>query len=272
MLVEKKNRLLKFYLMAVIILLIFLHYLGLLSFLEKPFIGAYSAGQNGAYDFFTKLKYSFINYQEAQNLKVSNEELKHRLNEAIYEKSQLEAYKIENEKLRSLLNFKEEKKFDLVLANVIGKDSSRPNVFIINRGLSDGIKTGLAAVVDSGIIIGKVIEARDHLSFILLLTDKQSQLAVSNETSNKSTGLAEGEYGLSLKVSLIPKDLDIKENDLFVTSGAEAGIPRGLIIGSINRIISSENELFKSATINLPVDYNEIIVLSVIIPEEEGYD
>ncbi|MCX6740253.1 MAG: rod shape-determining protein MreC [Candidatus Parcubacteria bacterium] len=265
--VERKNRLVKFYLIAVIILLIFFHYLGVLRFAENVFVNTYSSGQNKVYTFFTKLKYSFVNYQEAQNLKIENDQLKHQLNQLVFEKSQLESYKVENEKLRSFLNFKEDKKFDLVLANVIGKDATRQNILIINRGLADGIKEGFAAVVDSGIIIGKVIEAKDNISLILLLTDKQSQLAVSTENVNKTCGLAQGEYGLSLRVSLIPQDVEIKENDTFITSGAETNIPRGLICGKINRIISLENELFKSATISLPLDYNEITLLSIVIPK-----
>jgi rod shape-determining protein MreC len=268
MLVERKNRLIKYYLIAVIILLIFFHYLGLLSPVERYFMEVFGAGQNKVYIFLTRLKYSFTNYQEAQKLKIDNEDLKHQLNQVIYDKSQLASYKIENEKLRSLLNFKEGKDFELILADVIGKDTNRVNTLIINRGTKDGVKDGAAAVVDNGIIIGKVIEAKENLAIILLLTDKLSQLAVSTQDINKASGLAEGEYGLSLKVSLIPQDLAIKEGDLFITSGTETGIPRGLIIGKVNRITSKENELFKSATISLPLDYSELTILSIIIPKE----
>jgi rod shape-determining protein MreC len=268
MLIERKNLLSKYYIIAVIILLIFFHYLGFLSPVEKFFLDVVGTGQNKVFVFLTKLKYSFVNYQEAQNLKVNNEKLKQEINQLTYDKSQLEAYQLENEKLRSLLNFKEGKDFDLVLANVIGKDTDKANTLIINRGTQEGVREGLAAVVDNGIIVGKVIEAKEHLAMVLLLTDKLSQLAVSSQNVNKTSGLAEGEYGLSLKVSLIPQDLEIKEGDLFITSGAESNVPRGLIIGKVNRIISQENELFKSATINLMVDYNELTILSIIIPKE----
>lgn len=268
MLVERKNRLIKYYLIAVVILLIFFHYLGFFSPVEKYFIDVFGLGQNKVYVFLTRLKYSFTNYQEAQKLKIDNEDLKHQINQLIYDKSELEAYKLENEKLRSLLNFKTGKDFDLLLAKVISKDSNKANTLIINRGTKDGVKEGLAAVVDNGVIIGKVVNASENLSMILLLTDKLSQLAVSTQDINKASGLAEGEYGLSLKVSLIPQDLDIQEGDLFITSGTEPGIPRGLIIGKVNRITSKENELFKSATISLPLDYSELTILSIIIPKE----
>lgn len=268
MLEERKNRLVKYYIIAVIILLIFFHYLGFLKFLEDNFFEALGASQNSTYVFLTKLKYSFVNYQEAQNLKKENLSLKEQIAILTYKNSELTAYKLENEKLRNILNFQEGKDYTTIVAKVIGKDLNKANTLIINKGKADGIKDGYAVVVDQGIIIGKIIEAKDYISTILLLTDKLSQLAVSTESSNKTTGLAEGEYGLSLKVNFIPQDLEIKEADLIITAGSETDIPRGLLIGKINRIISQENELFKSATINPLIDYNEISILAVIIPKQ----
>jgi len=268
MIEQKKNRLIKFYLLAVVILLIFLHYLKVLAVIEDYFLGITSEAQNQTYIFLTKIKYSFINYQEAQNLKKENAVLKQQLDELLFENSQLTAYKTENEQLRALLSFKEEQSCDLLLAKVIGRDVNRSNTLIINKGRLDGIKEGYPAIVDKGIIIGKIIDAKDNLSTILLITDKLSSLAVSTISSNKTCGLAKGEYGLSIKVELIPQDLQLKENDIMVTSGQEKDIPRGLILGKINRIISYENELFKSATISPLIDYEEISILSIIIPKQ----
>lgn len=268
MLEQRKNKLVEFYLIAVIILLIFFHYLGLLAFIERPIGFAFGQGQSNVYLFLTKLKYSFINYQEAKDLKIANESLKQQINQLTYENSQLQSYKLENEKLRALLNFKQGKDFNLVTANVIGKDSDKANTLIINRGSRDNIKAGEGAIINNGVIIGKVIEVKDSLSLVLLLTDKQSQLAVSTQNVEKACGLAEGEYGLSLNVSYIPQDLNVNPGDTFITSGTEAAIPRGLIVGQINRITSQPNELFKAATISLPADYNEITILSIIIPNQ----
>lgn len=268
MLEKEKNKLIKFYLIAVIILLIFFHYIGWLTLAEKYFLNSLNLIQNKTYTFVLKLKYSFINYSEAQNLKIENEKNITEINRLLYENSQLKAYEIENEKLRSVLNFKEEKGFNLLLADVVGYDANKANTLIINKGLKDGLKEGYAVVVDKGVIIGKILDVKDYISTILLLTDKQSQLAVSTIISNASIGLAEGEYGLSLKINLIPQDLEIKEGDLIITSGAESEIPRGLIVGEINRIISQENELFKSATLKLSTNYNEITIVSIVIPQE----
>ena len=267
MIEEKKNRLIKFYLLAVIILLIFLHYLGALRLVEDLFLTSLSGVQSQSYTFLTKLKYSFVNYQEAQNLKKENLQLKDQVSDLLYENSQLNVYKLENEKLRGILNFFQGKNFNYAAASVIGRDLSKANTLIINKGRQDGIEAGYPAVVDDGVIIGKVSDVKDDLATILLITDNFSQLAVSTISSNKTTGLAKGEFGLSLQVELIPQDLDLKEGDLIITSGLENNIPRGLILGKVNRIVSHENELFKSATLNPLVDLSEITVLSIVIPK-----
>jgi len=267
MIEKKKNKLTKIYIVAVIILLIFLHYLNMLNFAEKSILNLLASIQNQNYVFFTKLKYSFINYQEAQDLKKQNIELQKQVNQLIYDNSQLINYKNENEKLRSILNFHEDKDFNYILAKVIGKDLVRSNALLINKGRVDGIVEGYSVTVDNGIMIGKIVEVKDYFSVVLLLTDNSSQLAISTLDSQKTTGLAHGEFGLSLKVDYIPQDIEVKEGDIIITSGQEKNIPRGLIIGKINRLISFENELFKSATISLLTNYDEINIVSIIIPK-----
>ena len=267
MIAERKNRQIKFYIAAVVILLVFLHYLGALAVIEDYCLEVLAGVQNNTYTFFTKLKYSFVNYQEAQNFKKANSEQKEQINQLTYEISQLKSIEGENEKLRQALDFKKDKDFDLLMAKVISRDLNRPNTLIINKGEFDGLKNGYPVIVDNGIIVGKIIDVRKNTATILLLTDQLSQLVVSLINSNKAIGVAKGDFGLSIKVESIPQDLEIKESDLIITSGLENDIPRGLIIGKVNRIISYENELFKSATISPLTDYGEISVLGVVIPK-----
>ncbi len=267
MIEKRKNRKIKIYILAVIILLIFFYYLGFLAKPEYYTLRVVTDLQHKTYTFLTKLRFSFINYQEAQAFKSENEKLKSELNQLIYENSQLKSYKLENEKLKELLNYFQENEFDYLTAQIIGRDMDKDNTFLINMGSQQGIKEGYPVVVDNGIIIGKIIAVKDNLATVLLVTDNLSQLAISTIETNKTTGLAQGEFGLSVKVDLIPQDLDINENDLIITSGLEKNVPRGLILGKVNRIISHENDLFKSVTISPLVDYEEITFLSVIIPK-----
>jgi len=265
---KKKNRLIKYYLIAVIILLIFLHYTNILNSIERSVFGKITLVQGSVYSFFTKLKFSFIDYQEAKDLKKENIELQHKYNQLLYENSQLITYKYENKKLRDILKFTENNDYNYLLANVIGRDLNRANTLIIDKGVNNGIKNGYPVIVDKGILVGKVIDAKNDIAIVLLLTDNLSSIAVSTLDINKIIGIAKGEFGLSIKVELIPQDIDIKQGNVIITSGLESNIPSGLILGEVNRVISNENDLFKTVTISPTINYEEIMILSVIIPNE----
>jgi rod shape-determining protein MreC len=268
MLDKKKNRLIKYYLIAVIILLVFLHYTNILSGFEDSIFKKITNVQGNAYSFITKLKFSFINYQEATELKKENIQLQHQYNQLLYDNSRLISYKYENEHLREILRFTAENNYTYLLSNIIGRDLNRANTLIIDKGRNEGLKNGDPVIIDNGILVGKVIDAKNDIAIILLLTDTLSNIAVSTLDSNKTIGVAKGEFGLSIKVELIPQDTAIKEGDVIVTSGLEQSIPTGLILGEVNRIISNENDLFKSVTINPLLDYEELTVLNVIITND----
>lgn len=85
-------------------------------------------------------------------------------------------------------------------------------------------------------------------------------------------GLVEGEYGLGIKMKLIPHFELIKENDLVVTSGLEEGIPRGLIVGQIKLIKNEPEELFQEASIESAVDFGKITLVNIIKQEDNQND
>jgi len=261
---KKKSRNLKIVIVAVIILLIFLHFINVINPVENYIFSSLFSFQGNTYSFFSKLKYSFINFQEAQKLKQENQQLKAEINDLLVENVKWHNFELENNKLREILNFKNETNQELVLVKVIGKDLNKDNTLIINQGKASGLGVGMPVIVGNGIIIGKIIKVNENNAVVLLLTDTQSKVAISVPSSNKTAGLAQGEFGLSIKVEYIPQDLEINENDLIITSGLESLIPRGLVLGKINRILSQENDLFKTVSINPLVDYTELVILAVI--------
>mgnify|MGYP001597270687 FL=1 len=67
-------------------------------------------------------------------------------------------------------------------------------------------------------------------------------------------------------MELIPKDVKLKVGDLIITSGLEDHIPRGLIVGQIEKIINQSEELYQKAQINLPVSFKNLNILMVLLP------
>ena len=113
------------------------------------------------------------------------------------------------------------------------------------------------------IIIGKVIDVTTDAATVRLLTDNFSKLAVTVGDESVA-GLLSGSLGLGLEMSYIPQEYDIKKNDLVVTADLDTNIPKGLIIGTVEEIQYSEEELFKTASVLPLVDFNTLSIVAII--------
>ncbi|MCK4745325.1 rod shape-determining protein MreC [Candidatus Parcubacteria bacterium] len=175
----------------------------------------------------------------------------------------------ENENLKSTLNFLSDSgylhnnKDTFASAYIISKDQADQSIIIINKGLKDGLRAGMPIIKDRGILIGKIIKTGDFISYVILTTDNRSQFAVSINNEEKISGLACGNYNLTVRMDLIPIDKDIQIGDIVVTSGSEKFIPPGLIVGKIVKINKNDNDIFQSAELAplLPMDNLNIVTI-----------
>lgn len=182
----------------------------------------------------------------------------------LVDNSKLQTLADENEELRGLLDFKNNTGYSLVVANIINRDPINNNLIIINTGKNAGIKEGQAVVVNNGIIVGQIIEVNSDSAKVRLLTDNFSKLGVMVNNTTKTVGLLTGSLGLSMNLEYIPNELDIKKGDLIITSDTDIDIPSGLIVGQVEDIIFSEEDVFKVGSVSPLINYNTLTRLAVI--------
>ncbi len=182
----------------------------------------------------------------------------------LVENANLKILAEENKQLKSLLNFREEQAYQLVLANIISRDAANPGIIMISAGQSQGISKGQAVVVNKGIMIGRVVEVAADKAQVRLLTDKFSKIAVKISEKESIAGLLSGALGLSMNLSFVPQELELKKGDLVLTTGTNEDIPAGLIVGQVENIDFSPEELFKSAAVTPLLDYNTLATVAVI--------
>lgn len=177
----------------------------------------------------------------------------------------------ENNKLRSFINFFSNHEYRKVYADVLAqeflteKSEARQNI-IIDRGFKDGVSVGLGVIDESGAIIGKVVESKDHSAKICLVTSSSCKLAATLQNKDKTIGVSEGNLGLTIKMNFIPQTEKININDLAITSGLGEVIPRGLLIGRVSEVMNKSNEIWQSATIEPLVDLNNLTIVAVVLP------
>ncbi len=141
----------------------------------------------------------------------------------------------ENAAFRALLRARPEPGVLYVSGRVVG-DSGGPFVrtLALNAGEADGIRKGSAAVTGDG-LVGRIVEAGDRSSRILLLTDLNSRVPVVVESS-RYRAILEGDNSDTLKLSFVIPSDDVRIGDRIVTSGSGGLFPAGLPIGEVTAI------------------------------------
>src|SRR3989344_4049004 len=105
------------------------------------------------------------------------------------------------------------------LIKVLGPGQEKIYSLVLDiKDFHDQVEDGLAVVAGPGVMVGKIYDVYADHSKVLLLTDNQSRVAATIQNLNNTTGLVEGQFGLSFAMTNIPQDQEVKNGDLIVTS------------------------------------------------------
>ncbi len=183
-------------------------------------------------------------------------------------------YASENRRLRSLLDYKQAAvQFDLVAASVIGRESaSWSSVIVINRGTLDGVANNMAVVTELG-LVGHVAEAGLNSSKVQLLIDPRSSVGtIIQRPESRVAGIVEGDIKNPAHPRMvnIPKDSDVRVDDMVVTSGFGGVYPKGLVVGKVVAIHNEEGGLLQFAEVDTSVDFQKLEDVAVIVASREA--
>ena len=154
------------------------------------------------------------------NLQLSNEVIKMRT--AI----------IENQKLRDMIQLKQNITYETETAEVVGKSQIElRNYYTINKGRKDGLRIGMSVRSDAG-LVGVISDVTNNYSLVELLMNKNVKVAALVQRSRFDGILTwEGDINFSLKD--IPKSYDVKVGDTIITSNFSNKYPGEIPIGYV---------------------------------------
>jgi len=188
-------------------------------------------------------------------------ELSSSLAQNIQQTSTLEA---RVEELSKLLELSSSISYKSVAANILANSPGDDKQFFIDRGSEDGIRNGLAVVIEEASIIGVVTQTQPERSLITLLQHENSSIPAKISSDISTSGLIEGSGGFLLNMNYVPQTEKLFIADVVVTSGLGSDIPQGLIIGTISEIITEATSPFQQARITPLFDgtmYSAVLVL-----------
>ena len=187
---------------------------------------------------------------------------------------QASEYAAENARLRALLDYKQAaSQFDLVAARVIGRESATwSSMIIINRGTMDGIKNDMPVVTEKG-LVGHVVEAGLNSSKVQLILDPRSSVGtLIQRPDSRVAGIVEGDMDNPTMPRMvnIPKNADVDEGDMIVTSGFGGIYPKGLAVGIVSSLKNDAGGLLKIAVLEPAVDFQRLEDVMVIVASREA--
>lgn len=168
----------------------------------------------------------------------------------------LEEQRTENEILRHALEVELNKGFKLAMARVVSKDISG-DAILIDKGLKEGILKGFPVVTSEKALVGRVEEAYEKFSRVILISNKHSSFDAKIQEKNIPC-VAKGKGNLHLFIDLLPKDKEIEGGNLVVTTSLGAIFPEGILVGKVKTVKKNDVEPFSQADITPAFDINAL--------------
>ena len=193
---------------------------------------------SGAFANYVKdgIRYYWDHYIDLVDTSVENSRLRAQLQEMEAQNLVLTETRLENERLRNLLNYKTSfVEGEIVGAKVIGSNPSvlGPGFLIIDKGSSSGIKKG-SAVLNNVRAIGTVHLVNEKTSMVMLMTNPSS-VADAIVQRSRVRGIVTG-AGNHYVMKYIEQDGDITVGDKIISSGKDNVFPKNTVIGTVTRI------------------------------------
>ena len=203
-----------------------------------------------------------------------NEMLKNEVVQLRQQNLQAGEYEAENIRLRALLDYKaSSRQFDLVAAQVIGRNMDTwTNVIMVNRGSMDGIAVNMPVITEKG-LVGFVVEVSPNASKVQLILDPRSSVGtLVQRPESRVAGIVQGnmEDAMSPQMVNIPRNSDIKEGDVIVTSGFGGIYPKGLMVGTVVSLRNDDAGLLEIATMSPAADFQKIEDVMIITASREA--
>lgn len=208
------------------------------------------------------------NVVKAGQLAEQNKSLRSEVSRLKRIRFEYEEMALENERLRSLLKFRDHlsKRFkDAVVCQVIGRSPGGwKDTVIIDKGSAEGLSTPMTVLTNEG-LVGKVSEVGAHTSKVKLMTHPSFRVGALMQRS-RHTGVVFGTADGECRMKYLALDADIQVGDIVETAGFSKAFPKGVYIGKVDAVWKERGQIYKVASIGAAADMNRLEEVYCIVP------
>lgn len=204
-------------------------------------------------------------FSSISNLKQENDRLVRENQRLARDAALLSEKEEENRILREELGLPKLENVTRLSAEVISRDTRETSFSLtLNRGSTEGVRTGLPVVVGDGQLIGRIATTNLTSSTVRLLSHPESMVA-ARIAGTSVQGVIRGDHGLGLVFDMALSGERLEPGARLITSGLGDGLPKDLYIGEIGQVRPSADRLFQQATVLTASVESDIRFASVII-------
>ncbi|WP_373101114.1 MULTISPECIES: rod shape-determining protein MreC [Pasteurellaceae] len=188
------------------------------------------------------------NLVDTNKLQIENKVLREQLREKNADLLLLDQLKVENQRLRLLLNSPLRTDEYKKIAEVLTAETDiYRQLVVINQGEKDGAYVGQPVIDEKG-VVGQIISVGSDTSRVLLLTDVAHSIPVQvlrNDVRVIASGTGRSD---ELTLDNVPRSVDIVKGDLLVTSGLGGRFLEGYPVAVVENVSRDGKNYFATIT------------------------
>ena len=167
---------------------------------------------------------------------------------------------LENERLRRLLDLRPSvptSVYRQIHCRVIARSPLAWNrVLLLDKGTRDGVRPHMLVLSELA-VIGKVLEVGVSVSKVILITDSNCKIGVLIQRTREG-GVLFGVLSQGCRMKYIPINSTAQPGDVVETAGIGGYFPKGIQVGSIERIWKEPAQMYQVAQIRPAVDLGRV--------------
>jgi rod shape-determining protein MreC len=203
-------------------------------------------------------------YVALLEVRSENERLATRVAELEEENLQFREALVESGRLRTIAEMRTDFEAPMRPSQVVGQDVSPWfRSVLVDRGGSDGVRSGMPVVTESG-VVGLVTATAPHAGRAMLLLDGQSAVDVLVQRS-RARGIVRGDGTDRLHFEFFVRGDDVQVGDVVITSGFGGVYPKGLRVGEIVEVEPPGERLLQRALLKPAVDFGRLEQVFVLL-------
>lgn len=214
----------------------------------------------------TKIKVTsfFSHYLMNLDASLENKLLKSKLEELEQQNFFREQVAKENERLKQMLNFAENRVENRILARVVAFDASSDHKVIrINRGKNQGVLLRSPVITFHG-LVGYVFRLGHNFADVLTILDPNNRVDGIVDRI-RSHGIVEGYIRGKCRMKYVSRAELVVLNDLVISSGLGNIYPKGIKIGTITRIEREVYGVTQELEITPAVNFGQLEEVLVLV-------